>query len=132
MVARGMKVWRAREKVSEDMKVPVGNLSRWVNQEPIIEKHFQQVEASSLLGRRAKYIFASKKTLRFGILKRDSMPSFQHLRGHMLQLVRECSKGKRKITLGWLKMRAHKVLGRLKEQGFKFKVSGKWSLMFLH
>ena len=50
----------------------------------------------------------------------------------MLQLVRECSKRKRKITLGWLKMRAHKVLGRLKEQGFKFKVSGKWSLMLLH
>ena len=27
-------------------------------------------------------------------------------------------------------MRAGKVLRRLKEQGFKFKVSGKWSLMF--
>ena len=62
----------------------------------------------------------------FGILKRDSMPSFQHLRGHMLQLVRECSKRKRKITLGWLKMRARKVLGssRNKALGSKFWESG--------
>ena len=39
---------------------------------------------------------------------------------------------KHRITLRRLKMRAGKVLRRLKEQGFKFKVSGKWSLMLLH